>query len=143
MCVLSESQIKEILQNYQVIAVVGLSDNEEKPSHEVAAYMKRHGYRIIPVNPFVEEVLGEKSYKSLLDMPAEVQKTIEIVNIFRRPEEVSPIVEQALQLKRTNGKPFVIWMQMGIVNLEAAEEARKADLIVVMDRCIMVEHKKL
>jgi len=142
-CVLSESQIKEILQNYQVIAVVGLSDNEEKPSHEVAAYMKRHGYRIIPVNPFVEEVLGEKSYKSLLDMPAEVQKTIEIVNIFRRPEEVSPIVEQALQLKRTNGKPFVIWMQMGIVNLEAAEEARKADLIVVMDRCIMVEHKKL
>lgn len=140
---LSESQIKEILQNYQVIAVVGLSDNEEKPSHEVAAYMKRHGYRIIPVNPFVEEVLGEKSYKSLLDMPAEVQKTIEIVNIFRRPEEVSPIVEQALQLKRTNGKPFVIWMQMGIVNLEAAEEARKADLIVVMDRCIMVEHKKL
>jgi predicted CoA-binding protein len=141
--VLSQNQIKEILQKYRVIAVVGLSADEEKPSHAVAAYMKRHGYRIIPVNPFAEEVLGEKSYKSLLDMPAEIQKTIEIVDIFRRPADVLPIVEQTVQLKQANGKPFVVWMQVGIVNLEAAEEARKAGLVVVMDRCIMVEHRNL
>jgi predicted CoA-binding protein len=142
-CTLSQSQVKEILQKYCTIAVVGLSDKEEKPSHEVAAYMKRHGYRIIPVNPFVEEVLGEKSYKSLLDMPAEIQKTVEIVDIFRRPADVTPIVQQAIQLKQVNGKPFVIWMQAGIVNVEAAEKARKAGLVLVMDRCIMVEHNNL
>jgi len=140
---LSQNQTKEILQKFHVIAVVGLSADEEKPSHEVAEYMKRHGYRIIPVNPFAGEVLDEKSYKSLLDMPADVQKTIEIVDIFRRPADVPPIVEQAIQLKQTNGKPFVVWMQMGIVNIDAAEKALKAGLVVVMDRCIMVEHGNL
>ena len=140
---LSQNQIKEILQKYRSIAVVGLSADKEKPSHAVAAYMKQQGYRIIPVNPFVEEVLGEKSFKSLLDMPAEIQKTIEIVDIFRRPEDVLPIVEQATELKQASGKPFVVWMQVGIVNLEAAERARKAGLVVVMDRCLMVEHKNL
>jgi uncharacterized protein len=141
--ILSQNQTKEILEKYRVIAVVGLSADEEKPSNAVAAFMKRHGYRIIPVNPFAEEVLGEKSYKSLLDMPAEVQKTIEIVDIFRRPADIPPIVEQAIQLKQANGKPFVVWMQVGIVNVEAAEKARKAGLVVVMDRCIMVEHSNL
>jgi len=141
--ILSQNQTKEILQKFHVIAVVGLSADEEKPSHEVAEYMKRHGYRIIPVNPFAGEVLDEKSYKSLLDMPADVQKTIEIVDIFRRPADVPPIVEQAIQLKQTNGKPFVVWMQMGIVNIDAAEKALKAGLVVVMDRCIMVEHGNL
>lgn len=140
---MSQNQTKEILQKFHVIAVVGLSADEEKPSHEVAEYMKRHGYRIIPVNPFAGEVLDEKSYKSLLDMPADVQKTIEIVDIFRRPADVPPIVEQAIQLKQTNGKPFVVWMQMGIVNIDAAEKALKAGLVVVMDRCIMVEHGNL
>jgi predicted CoA-binding protein len=105
--------------------------------------MKLQGYRIVPVNPFIEEVLGEKSYKSLLDMPTDVQKTIEIVDIFRRSEDVLPVVKQAAELKRTNGNPFVLWMQVGVINIEAAEEARKAGLIVVMDRCIMVEHRKL
>ena len=143
MSILSQNQTKEILQKFHVIAVVGLSADEEKPSHEVAEYMKRHGYRIIPVNPFAGEVLDEKSYKSLLDMPADVQKTIEIVDIFRRPADVPPIVEQAIQLKQTNGKPFVVWMQMGIVNIDAAEKALKAGLVVVMDRCIMVEHGNL
>ena len=142
-CALSQSQVKEILENYRVIAVVGLSDKQEKPSYEVAAYMKRHGYRIIPVNPFVEGVLEEKSYKSLFDIPAEVQKTIDIVDIFRRSAEVQPIVEQVIKLKRENGKPFAVWMQVGVINPEAAEEARKAGLVVVMDRCMMVEHKKL
>jgi uncharacterized protein len=134
--------IREILTKYRIIAVVGLSSDQDKPSHRVAAYMKAHGYHIIPVNPIVSEVLGEKSYKSLIDLPPEVQKTLEIVDIFRRPEDVPPVVEQAVALKQKNGKPYVVWMQLGIVNEEAAEKARRAGLTVVMDRCIMVEHER-
>ncbi len=140
---MSEKEIKEILQKYIVIAVVGLSKEPEKPSYRVAAYMKEHGYRIIPVNPFVETVLDEKSYKSLLEIPEEIQKTIEVVDIFRRPDDVPPIVEQAVKLKAKYGKPFVVWMQLGIVNEQAAETARKAGLTVVMDKCLMVEHRRL
>ncbi len=140
---MSETEIREILQKYKVIAVVGLSADREKPSHEVAEYMKQHGYRILPVNPLVEEVLGEKSYRSLVDIPIEIQRTVEIVDIFRRPMDVPPVVEQAIKLKESNGKPFVIWMQLGIINQVAADAARKAGLTVVMDKCIMVEHKRL
>jgi uncharacterized protein len=140
---LSDKEIKEILQKYRVIAVVGLSKEPERPSYRVAAYLKEHGYRIIPVNPFVERVLDEKSYRSLLDVPEEIQKTIEVVDIFRRPEDVPPIVEQAVQLKAKYGKPYVVWMQLGIVNYQAAETAREAGFAVVMDKCIMVEHREL
>jgi len=140
---LTQEEIRESLRKYRVIAVVGLSKDSAKPSHDVAEYMKENGYRIIPVNPTVDEVLGEKSYKSLLDMPEELQKTIEVVDIFRRPEDVAPVVEQAVKLKAANGKPHVVWMQLGIVNEEAAETARKAGLTVIMDRCIKVEHKRL
>ena len=131
------------MERYRIIAVVGLSRETDKPRYEVSAYMKGQGYRIIPVNPFADEVLGEKSYKSLLDVPEEIQRTIEIVNVFRRPEDIPPIVEQALKLKQANGKPFVVWMQLGIINEQAAERARNAGLTVIMDRCIMVEHKRL
>ena len=131
------------MERYRVIAIVGLSIETDKPSYKVAAYMKGQGYRIIPVNPFADEVLGEKSYKSLLDVPAEIQRTIEIVNVFRRPEDIPPIIEQAIKLKQANGKPFVVWMQLGIINEQAAERARNAGLTVVMDRCIMVEQKRL
>ncbi len=140
---LGQNQIKDILKKYKVIAVVGLSKEPEKDSHKVSAYLKQHGYQIIPVNPFADEVLGEKSYKSLLDIPPEIQKTIEIVDIFRLPEDVPPIVEQAIKLKQFYGKPFVVWMQLGIVNEAAAEAARRAGLIVVMDKCLMVEHHRL
>jgi uncharacterized protein len=139
----SEPTIPEILKKYRVIAIVGLSGAPGKPSHRVAAYMKAHGYRIIPVNPTVDEVLGEKSYKSLLDLPLEVQETVEVVDIFRRSEDVPPVVEQAVQLEKMNGKPFVVWIQLGIVNEEAAKTARQAGLAVVMDRCIMVEHQRI
>jgi uncharacterized protein len=139
---LDEQAIPEILTKYHVIAVVGLSSDKSKPSYRVAAYMKAHGYHIIPVNPTVNEVLREKSYKSLLDLPPEMQKTVEVVDIFRRPEDVPPVVEQAVALKQKNGKPYVVWMQLGIVNEEAAETARKAGVTVVMDRCIMVEHER-
>ena len=113
---MGQNQIKEILKKYKVIAVVGLSKEPGKDSHRVSAYLKQHGYHIIPVNPFADEVLGEKSYKSLLDIPPEIQKTIEIVDIFRPSKDVPPIVEQAIKLKQFYGKPFVVWMQLGIVN---------------------------
>ena len=139
---MSQSQIKEILK-YKVIAVVGLSKEPGKDSHRVSAYLKQHGYRIIPVNPFADEVLGEKSYKNLLDIPPEIQKTIEIVDIFRPAKDVPLIVEQAIKLRALYDKPFVVWMQLGIVNEQTAEAARRAGLIVVMDKCLMVEHHRL
>lgn len=135
--------MKDILQKAKTIAVVGLSKEPEKDSHKVSAYLQQHGYRIIPVNPFADEVLGEKSYKSLLDIPVEIQRTLDIVDVFRRSEDVPPIVEQAVRLKGKVGRPFVVWMQLGIVNEQAAEAARRAGLIVVMDKCLMVEHQHL
>ena len=140
---MSQQEIKQILTKYKTVAVVGLSREPDKPSYEVAAYLKKHGFRIVPVNPFADEILGEKSYKSLLEMTAEVQETIEIVDVFRPSKDVSPIVEQVIKLRAIHGKPFVVWMQLGIVNAEAAETARKAGLTVVMDKCIMVEHRRL
>ncbi len=140
---MSQNEIKEILTKYKTIAVVGLSRELGKDSHRVSAYLKNHGFRIIPVNPFADEVLGEKSYKSLLDIPPEIQKTIEVVDIFRPSKDVPLIVEQAIKLKTMYGKPYVVWMQLGIVNEQAAEAAEKAGLIVVMDRCMMIEHKRL
>lgn len=140
---MSQQEIKQILTKYKTVAVVGLSREPDKPSYEVAAYLKNHGFRIVPVNPFADEILGEKSYKSLLEVPAEVQEMIEIVDVFRPSKDVPPIVEQVIKLRAIHGKPFVVWMQLGIVNAEAAETARKAGLTVVMDKCIMVEHKRL
>jgi len=140
---LSRNDIKEILTKYRTVAVVGLSRDPDKDSHRVSSYLKRHGFRIVPINPFADEVLGEKCYKSLLDIPPEVQKTIEVVDIFRPSEDVPPIVEQAVKLKAMYGKPRVIWMQIGIVNEQAAEAAKKAGLIVVMNKCMMVEHSRL
>jgi predicted CoA-binding protein len=140
---LSRNEIKEILTKYRTIAVVGLSREPDKASHRVSAYLKAHGFHIIPVNPFTDEVLGEKSYKSLSDIPPEIQKTIEVVDIFRPSEDVSPIVEQAIKLKAQHGKPRVVWMQLGIVNEQAAEAAKKAGLTVVMNKCLMIEHSRL
>jgi len=133
----------EAALRYRTIAVVGLSRDPNRDSYRVAEYLKKKGYRVIPVNPFADTILGEKSYRSLLDVPEEVQGTIEVVEIFRPSQEVQPIVEQAIELKRRYGKPYVIWMQLGIVNDEAAEQAEKAGLEVIMDKCMMVEHKQL
>lgn len=136
-------QIKKILTGCKTIAVVGLSPEPKKASHRVAAYMKKHGYRIVPVNPFVDEVLGEKSYLSLLEIPKEIQREIDVVDIFRRAEDVPPIVEQAVKLHEIHGKPCVVWMQQGIINVEAAAAAEKAGMAVIMDKCVMQEHKHL
>ncbi|MBT0159691.1 CoA-binding protein [Candidatus Bathyarchaeota archaeon A05DMB-2] len=140
---LSQNEIEEILTKYRTVAVVGLSREPEKESFRVSAYLKKHGFRIIPVNPFADEILGEKSYKSLMDIPPEIQKTIEVIEVFRPAKDVPPIVAQAIKLKQIFGKPYVVWMQLGIVNEEAAEMAKKAGLTVVMDKCMMVEHHRL
>jgi hypothetical protein len=124
--------INDVLKKSKTIAVVGLSDNPLRAAHGVSAYMQMQGYRIIPVNPEVDFVLGEKSYKSLLDVP----EKIDIVNIFRRPEFVPPIVDQAIQLKVP-----AIWMQEGVIHEEAAKKARQEGIFVVMDKCILKEHK--
>jgi len=140
---LSDADIKKILTEFKVIAVVGLSKDAEKPSFQVAFYLKGHGYKIIPVNPSADKILGEKSYKSLLDIPARIQKSIEVVDIFRRSEDVVPVVEQAVKLKEAYGQLGVVWMQSGIVNVEAAEIAKKAGLTVVMNKCMKRVHRSL
>jgi len=134
---LNESDpIYELLSRAKTIAVVGLSDSPMRASHGVSAYMQTAGYRIIPVNPQIREALGENAYSSLLEMPREVAENIDLVNVFRRPEFVDEIVEQAIQLKIP-----AIWLQEGVVNQRAAERARKAGIFVVMDRCVLKEHR--
>lgn len=125
-------QIGEVLKSARNIAVVGLSDSPLRPSHGVAAYMQSQGYRILPVNPTITDALGEPSYGSLLD----VKEKIDVVNIFRRAEFVPAVVDQAIQLKVP-----VIWMQEGVIHEQAAEKARRAGIFVVMDRCILKEHR--
>ena len=125
--------ILELLKKYKSIAVVGLSSNPMRPSFGVTEYMQEAGYRIIPVNPNETEVLGEKSYARLEDVP----EKIEIVNVFRRAEEVPAVVESAI---RVGAK--VVWMQSGVENEAAAEKALAAGLVVVEDACILVEHRR-
>jgi predicted CoA-binding protein len=129
---LHSDPITELLRSAKTIAVVGLSNNPLRPSHGVSAYMQAHGYRIIPVNPQIKGALGEKAYRSLLEVP----EKIDIVNIFRRPEFVEEVVDQAIQLKVR-----AIWMQETVIHENAAEKARKAGILVLMDQCILKEHK--
>ncbi len=138
-----EADIAAIINNYKVIAIVGMSDTIGKPSHRVGAYLKQHGYQIIPVNPTIEKVFGLKSYKTLVDIPEKIAKTIEVVDIFRKPEDVLPIVEQAIQLRQKYGQLRVVWMQLGIKSEVAAEKAINSGLVVVMDKCLMVERRHL
>lgn len=124
--------VRELLAQAKTIAVVGLSDNPLRASHGVSAYMQAQGYKIIPVNPKITEALGEAAYPSLLDVPDK----IDIVDIFRRPEYVEAIVDQAIQLKIP-----AVWMQEEVINEAAAAKARKAGMFVAMDLCILKEHR--
>lgn len=128
------SQIETILRESKTIAVVGLSPKPNRPSHQVASYLQAQGYRIIPVNPRADEILGERSYLHLTQVP----EPVDVVDIFRRSEEVPPIVEAAIAIGAR-----VVWMQEGIVNEAAAERARAAGLMVIMDRCMLKEHRRL
>ena len=131
--VTTTDSITDLLRKSKTIAVVGLSDSPFRASHGVSAYMQSQGYRIIPVNPTIENSLGEDSYPSLLD----VKEKIDIVDVFRRPEFVPDVVDQAIQMKVP-----VIWMQEGVIHEAAAEKARKAGITVIMDKCILKEHRR-
>jgi len=126
--------MEKILKESRTIAVVGLSPRQERASHSVARYLQAQGYRIIPVNPTVDEVLGEQSYPDLASIP----ETVDVVDIFRRAEHVPPIVEAAIAVGAR-----AVWMQEGVVHEEAAQQAKAAGLLVVMDRCMLVEHGRL
>jgi predicted CoA-binding protein len=130
----SWDDIRKILKGSKNIAVVGLSNNPDRPSHDIAGYLKRAGYHIIPVNPTIKEALGEKAYASLRDVPDKV----DIVQIFRRPEEVPAVVEDAIAIGAK-----VVWMQPGAENDKAAERAEQAGLVAVNGACMMVAHRTL
>ena len=130
---MSEADIKNILEDSRTVAVVGLSPREERDSHRVAKYLQGQGYRIIPVNPNADEVLGERSYPDLVSIP----EPIDVVDVFRRSEAVPEIVEEAIKVGAKT-----VWMQEGVIHEEAAARAREAGLQVVMDRCTMKEHRR-
>ncbi len=133
---MKDEQIKDIFRGFKTIAVVGISPKEDRPSYIVASYLKSKGYRIIPVRPDGDEILGEKVYRSLSEIPKEIK--VEVVDIFRRSEDVPPVVEEAI---RRGAK--AIWMQEGVIHKEAGEKAEKAGLKVVMNRCMKKEHQRL
>lgn len=128
----THDQIGQMLTNSKTIAVVGLSDSPLRPSYGVSAYMQSQGYRIIPVNPNIRGALGEKAVASLAD----IEEKIDIVDVFRRPEAVPSVIDEAIRLKVP-----AVWLQEGVVHEQAAEKARKAGIQVVMDRCILKEHR--
>jgi predicted CoA-binding protein len=130
----TDEKLKRILQENKTIAVVGCSRHPQKAAHTVPKYMKEQGYKIIPVNPFANQILEEKAHKSL----SEINKPVDIVNIFRPSDQCLEVVKEAVNLK-----PKVIWMQLGIENKEAAQLAEKHGIEVIMDRCILLEHKNL
>jgi predicted CoA-binding protein len=127
-------QVEEILRSFDIVAIVGMSSEPDRPSFRVGSYLKEHGYRIIPVNPSLTSVLGEICYPSLTAIPGEVQ----IVDVFRQGEALPPIAEEAIAMGAS-----VLWMQEGVINEIAAARAREAGLLVVMDRCMRKEHIKL
>jgi hypothetical protein len=131
---MTEPQIRDILKRARTIAMVGASDKPDRDSYQVMAYLIANGYRVIPVNPTVEAIQGERSYPTLAAIPVKV----DIVDVFRRSDAVPPVVDEAIAI----GAP-VVWMQLGVVNEEAAQTARAAGMAVVMDRCMKVEHRRL
>ena len=130
----SQEELRQILASTKTIAVVGLSEKPDRPSHAIPAYLQQQGYRIIPVNPNLTEALGEKAYASLRDIPAKV----DIVDCFRKTGEILPIAEDAIAIGAK-----VLWQQLGVTNEEAARKAETAGLDTVMDRCVKIEHARI
>jgi len=133
---MKDEEIKDVLRRCKNVAVVGISPKEDRPSYAVAAYLKSKGYRIIPVRPDGDEILGEKVYHSLTEIPRGIE--IDVVDIFRKSEDVPPVVEEAI-----HRGVKVVWMQEGVINQEACAKAEKAGLKVVMDLCMKKEHQRL
>lgn len=132
-----EPNIRTILENSSTIAVYGMSRDSWKPAHTVPSYLMRQGYTVVPINPFTEEILGEKSYPDLESVP----HTIDILNVFRPSEQALGIVEEAVRRKQDKGDISVIWLQLGIVNSKAKELAEAHGITFVQNRCIYVDHK--
>lgn len=130
----TDTSLRELLQHTHTIAVVGLSPKPQRPSHGVAQYLQAHGYRVIPVNPGHETILGEASYPDLRSIP----EPVDMVDVFRRPDQVAAVVEDAVAI----GAPS-LWLQLGVIDEAAAQRARDAGLTVVMDRCLKIEHARL
>jgi len=133
---MKDEELKQILKSSKTVAVVGISPKEDRPSYRVASYLQSKGYRIIPVRPDGDTILDEKVYPHLMEIPKEIE--IDVVDIFRKSEEVPPIVEEAI---RRGTK--IVWMQEGVIHQKAGEEAERVGLKVVMDRCIKKEHQRL
>ena len=133
---MKDEALKKTLSDCKTVAVVGISPKADRPSYIVASYLKSKGYRIIPVRPDEEEILGEKVYHHLIEIPKEIQ--VDVVDIFRKSEDVPPIVEEAIQRGAK-----VVWMQEGVVSKEAGTKAEKAGLKVLMDCCMKKEHQRL
>jgi uncharacterized protein len=130
----TDQLIEDVLKNSKTIAVVGISPKPDRASNEVAKYMQARGYKIVPVRPGADEILGEKAYASLKDIPFEV----DIVDIFRKPEHIAAIVDEAIEIKAK-----AVWMQLGLVHEDAAKKAEAAGLKVVQDKCLVIEHRRI
>lgn len=133
---MKDEEIKEVLRSSKTVAVVGISPREDRPSYGVASYLKSKGYRISPVRPDGDKILGEKVYHSLTEIPQGIE--IDVIDIFRKSEDVPPVVEEAIHRGAK-----VVWMQEGVINREASAKAEKAGLKVVMDRCMKKDHQRL
>jgi len=133
---------KETLRKYRVIAVVGASKNPEKDAFSVPQYMKEHGYRILPVNPTADQIVGEKAYPSLSDIPTDLAKQVEIVDVFRPSEDLPKVAQQTVDMKNRYGRPFVFWAQIGLENDEAKRLLSENGIQYVMNDCVRAAHRR-
>ncbi len=131
----------EVLKRYKTIAVVGASKNPEKEAYTVPQYMKEHGYKVIPINPTADQIVGEKAYPSLLDLPPELAKQIDLVDVFRPSEELPQVAQQTAELKKRYGRPFVFWAQLGLENEEAKRILSHNGIQYVMNECLRTVHR--
>jgi len=134
---------REVLRKYKTIAVVGASKNPTKDANTVPQFMKDHGYKIIPVNPTADEIVGEKTYPTLMDLPAELANKVEIVDVFRPSEELPQVAHQVVDFHRKHGRPFVFWAQLGLENEEAKEILAKNQIPYIMNACLRVVQKSI
>ncbi len=134
---------QDALRKYKTLAVIGASKNPEKEAYKVPLYLKQHGYTIIPINPTADKVLDEKAYPTLADLPAELARKIELVNIFRPSEELPQVAQQVIEMHKKYGRPFVFWAQLGIENEEAKQMLNKNRIPYVMNSCTRVVHRMI
>lgn len=133
----------EVMKKYRVIAVVGASKNPEKEAYTVPAYLQEHGYTIIPVNPTADTINGAKVYPSLAEMPDDLARKVEVVDVFRPSEEFPQVARQVAEMKKRTGRPFVFWGQLGLENEEAKKILGDAEVDYVMDKCMRIEHRAM